>query len=313
MLSTKKMNELENNDDDLRSPSISLHPRLVDDYRECRKIMRGASRNYTFASLFLTGDIRPHVEALYALVRVGDDRVDVTHSGFDCARSAIMDWQEAYWKAFEKGESTNPVLRAFLNTAQVFNIPPETMSAYFRAMIDDLTVTRYASFSDLLYYIEGSANSVGRALCYILGTRTSQVSDAFPSADSLAIAMQLSNFWRDVGEDWHRKRIYIPQEDLDRFQVKEADLENGNYSGRFTKLMQFEIRRTRLFYQQARNGISLLRTGHWGVLCSLELYQAILDEIEKNNYDVFSKRAGASWFKKVNLVLRARRDASRYI
>jgi 15-cis-phytoene synthase len=313
MLSTGEINEVETVEQDLRS-AAKIKPRssVAEDYKECRRVMRAASKNYTFASLFLDKALRPHVEALYALVRVGDDRVDVTHAGFDCARSAIMDWQEAYWRAFETGDSPHPVLRAYLHTANIFNIPPETLSNYFRAMVEDLTVSRYATFNDLLYYIEGSANTVGRALCFIFGTRTTQVSDAFPAADSLAIAMQLSNFWRDVGEDWRRHRIYIPLEDMERFKVSESNLQQGNYKGAFTELMKFEIARTRGYYKQARSGIPLLRAGHWGVLNSLELYQAILDDIEKNQYDVFTKRAGAGLLRKINLVLMTRRSILDY-
>ncbi|HEY5669499.1 MAG TPA: squalene/phytoene synthase family protein, partial [Anaerolineales bacterium] len=108
-----------------------------------------------------------HVEALYALMRVGDDRVDVSHQGFRTPLEAIEDWEKTYWLAFERGESPHPVMRAYLDTAIKFGIPAETMSAYFRAMKEDLTVTRFPTFNHLLHYMEGSAIPVGRAMTHI--------------------------------------------------------------------------------------------------------------------------------------------------
>ena len=190
-----------------------------EDYAAGRRLMRAASKNYSFASNFLPPDRLRHVEALYALMRTGDDRVDVSHEGFASPLAAIDDWERTYWHAFETGTSPDPVMRAYLDTALKFGIPAETMSAYFRAMREDLTITRFPTFGDLLHYMDGSAVPVGRAMTYILGVREPYgLEDALPGADALSVAMQLSNFWRDIGEDWTRiGRVYIPQEDLARF------------------------------------------------------------------------------------------------
>ncbi|MCC6906000.1 MAG: phytoene/squalene synthase family protein, partial [Anaerolineae bacterium] len=211
----------------------------IHDYAECRRIMLGASRNYSAASQFLPPDRRHYVEALYALLRVGDDRVDVSHDGFRTPLEAIDDWERLYWDAFETGTSPHPVMRAYLDTAITCGIPAELMRPYFRAMRDDLTVTRFPDFAALRYYMEGSAIPVGRAMVYILGTRTPYtVVDALPGADDLAIAMQLSNFWRDIWQDWVRGgRIYIPQEDLDRFGYSEADLAARRINQNLSDLM----------------------------------------------------------------------------
>ncbi|MDX1600840.1 MAG: phytoene/squalene synthase family protein, partial [Anaerolineales bacterium] len=197
------------------------------DYAYCRAVMVQASKNYTYASRFLPSRARPHVEALYALLRVGDDRVDVSHAGFSSPQAAIDDWERRYHRAFEQGDSEHPVLRAYVHTAYKFEIPERVMQPYFRAMRDDLSVTRFSTFSDLLGYVEGSAVPVGRAMTYILEVREPYNFDqALRSADQLSIAMQLSNFWRDIGEDWQRGRVYIPQQDLAEFGVKEGDLAN---------------------------------------------------------------------------------------
>lgn len=281
------------------------------DYAECHRVMREASRNYSFASLVLPRNRRHHVEALYALLRVGDDRVDVSHRGFASPLAAIEDWEAKYFRAFETGDSSHPVMRAYLNTALERGIPPETMKPYFRAMKDDLTVTRYATFEDLLQYMEGSAIPVGRGMTYILGVRPPHSPvDAIPHADSLSIAMQLSNFWRDIGEDWRRGRVYIPQEDLKRFKVTEAEIASGRVSPRFVALLDFEIERTEEYYDHAFEGIRMLASGQWGVMCSWRVYRAILGAIRRQGYDVFAHRARANTRQKLWHLTKAWWDTS---
>jgi phytoene synthase len=277
------------------------------DYAVCRRIMRAASKNYSFASAFLPADKLPHVEALYALMRVGDDRVDVSHQGFESPLAAVDDWERAYWRAFETGDSPDPVMRAYLNTATRFGIPDEVMSPYFRAMREDLTITRFPTFADLMHYMDGSALPVGRAMMYILGVRKPYtIAKALPGADALAVAMQLSNFWRDIGEDWAKiGRVYIPQEDLERFGYTEADIAAQHVNANLIELLEFELARTEHCYEQARSSIEMLSGGRWGVLSGLEIYHAILPGIRRNRYDVFTRRAGAGDMGKLGLVAKA--------
>jgi len=270
--------------------------------------MRTASRNYSFASKFLPAEKLCHVEALYAFLRVGDDRVDVSHSGFSSPEAAIDDWERQYWHAFESGSSPNPIMRAYVNTAIELGLPSHTMATYFRAMKEDLTITRFPKFDDLLRYMAGSAIPVGRAMTYILGTRPPyHIADALPGADALSIAMQLSNFWRDIGDDYHRiDRIYIPQEDMDRFGVTERVLAEKQVTPGFAALLEWEFSRTETYYTTAREAATMLGSGRWGVMSGLEIYQAIMTDIRRNNYDVFRRRAGTSDVQKLGLALKAR-------
>ena len=279
----------------------------AEDYAHCRYIMQKASKNYSFATRFLPRDKRPHVEALYALMRVGDDRVDVSHSGFSSPLAAIEDRERTYWHAFEVGDSPDPVMRAYLDTARAFDIPSETMAAYFRAMKEDLIIQRFPTFADLWHYMEGSAIPVGRAMTYILGTRRPyQVPDALPYADNLAVAMQLSNFWRDIWQDWDEMgRIYIPLEDMERFGYTPDDLAKKRINRAWRDLLEFEIERTEDYYQRARPGVAMLAGGRWGVMTGLEVYRAILPAIRRNGYDVFRYRAGTSQMHKMFLVIKA--------
>lgn len=277
-----------------------------EDYAICRQVMRAASKNYSAASRYLPADRLPHVEALYALMRVGDDRVDVSHHGFASREEAIDDWEQTYWRAFEKGDSPHPVMRAYLDTAQRFSIPGETMTAYFRAMRDDLSITRFATFGDLMHYMDGSAIPVGRAMTYILGVaQPFDIHTTLPGADALSVAMQLSNFWRDIGEDWRIGRVYLPREDMDAFGYTEADLAAGRVDSRLAGLLEFEFARTETYYRQARQAVSRLAAGRWAVMSALEIYHAILPDIRAAGYNVFTRRAGAGRARKLGLAFKS--------
>lgn len=277
-----------------------------EDYAECRGVMIAASKNYTFASRLLPESVLPHVEALYALMRVGDDRVDVSWEGFASPLAAIDDWESTYWHAFRTGSSDHPVMRAYLDTALRCNIPSEVMAPYFRAMREDLTITRFATFADLLHYMEGSALTVGRAMTYILGVLPPHTTaDTLPYADSLSIAMQLSNFWRDIGQDLGIGRVYLPGEDLARFGVSEDDLGQGRITPQFRALLEFEFDRTEKYYRHARQGVPRLAQGRLGVMTALEVYGAILGSIRRNDYDVFTRRATTNRAQKLSLALTA--------
>jgi phytoene synthase len=278
-----------------------------EDYAACRQIMRAASKNYSFASNFIPPEKLHHVEALYALMRVGDDRVDVSHDGFESPLAAIEDWERAYWRSFEIGDSPNPVMRAYLNTAVECGIPRDAMAAYFRAMKDDLTITRFPTFDDLIHYMDGSAIPVGRGMTYILGIRPPYtLDDALPGADSLSVAMQLSNFWRDIGQDFENiGRVYLPQEDMARFEVTEDDLAERRINRNFIQLLEFEFERTERYYVHAQDSVKMLAAGRWGIMSSLEIYRAILSGIRRNGYDIFTRRARTNKLQKLGLVTRA--------
>lgn len=280
---------------------------LEQDYAECRDIMVGASKNYSFASMVLPADRAKHVHALYAVMRVGDDRVDVSSAGFDSPQSAIEDWQRSYRRVFETGgHSPYGVLRAYYNTCRELDIPANLLDNYFRAMIDDLTITRFPTFDDLYYYMEGSAIPVGRIMTHILGTRRGHIEDAYLEADALSVAMQLTNFWRDIWEDWHIGRVYLPQEDMARFGVTEDDIAAGVLSPALLELLKFEMERTEAYYTDARIGVGKLAGGRWAVMSALEIYHAILTHLKRSNYNIYGPRLGASRPEKAILMLKAR-------
>jgi phytoene synthase len=187
------------------------------------------------------------------------------------------------------------------------------MVDYFRAMKQDLTITRFPTFADLMHYMEGSAIPVGRGMVYILGVREPYtIRAALPGADALSVGMQLSNFWRDIGEDWTKiGRVYIPQEDLDAFGYGERDLARKRITPDFIALLEFEMERTEQYYTLARQGVPMLASGRAGVMSGLNLYRAILNSIRRNQYNVFDRRATTTRLEKLLLVAKARWELTR--
>ncbi len=291
---------------DMQRKPIQESIASAEDYAACRQIMQAASKNYSSASNYLPADKQPHVEALYALMRVGDDRVDVSYNGYVSPQEAIDNWEYEYIKAFETGDSQHPVLRAYLDTARKFSIPSDIMTPYFRAMREDLTITRFPTFDDLMHYMDGSAIPVGRAMTHILGVEYPYtLPEVLPGADSLSIAMQLSNFWRDIGEDWQLGRVYIPLEDMDYFRYSEADLAAQRINYNLIELMEFEFQRTEIYYHTASSNVRKLASGRVAVMSALEIYRAILFDIRANRYNVFTRRAGTGPLKKLRLAAKA--------
>jgi phytoene synthase len=240
-------------------------------------------------------------------MRYADEIVDHPHDLPLDAQLSVLEEFEAETMAAVSGESVpNPVLRAYADTVHATGIEPETISAFMESMKMDTRVFRYQTFSDLEVYTYGSAAVVGLMMCRVVGVAEGQ---ADRHAEALGVAMQLSNFLRDVGEDWRRGRVYLPLEDLERFGYTERDLALGVVDERFVALMRFEIERARRLYEVADQGMGYIPRGRrFPVIVARELYAAILDRIEAYRYDVFSRRAQVS--RPAKLLVAARCAAS---
>ncbi|MGB3683219.1 MAG: phytoene/squalene synthase family protein [Rubrobacteraceae bacterium] len=263
---------------------------LPESYELCRQVQRAHSRTYYFSTRLFPPAVRPHVHALYAFMRYADEIVDNPHeTGLEAQHSAL-DLFETETLAAITGEATgNPVLHAFSNTARYHGIDLDTIRAFMKSMKMDTHVFRYPTYEDLEEYTYGSAAVVGLMMCRVVGV-TDEAATAH--AEALGVAMQLSNFLRDIKEDWDRGRIYLPLEDLERFGYTEQDLGRGIVNERFEALMRFQIGRARKLYEAADEGMRYIPQGRrYPVMVARKLYATILDRIEAQNYDVFVRRA----------------------
>jgi phytoene synthase len=280
---------------------------LAESYDLCRRVQKAHSRTYYFSTRLFPAEVRPRVHALYAFMRYADEIVDHPHELPPGAQLSVLEEFEAETMAAVSGERVpNPVLRAYADTVRTCSIDPETIAAFMRSMKMDTRVFRYPTYSDLEVYTHGSAAVVGLMMCRVVGVDEGK---ADPYAEALGVAMQLSNFLRDVGEDWRRGRVYLPLEDLARFGYTERDLASGLVDERFAALMRFEIDRARRLYQVADEGMGYIPRGRrFPVVVARELYAAILGRIEAQHYDVFSRRAQVS--RPAKLLVAARCAAS---
>ncbi|MDB5073240.1 MAG: Squalene/phytoene synthase [Candidatus Eremiobacteraeota bacterium] len=261
--------------------------RLEACYRVCREIARIHSKTFYLSSLFLSPPKRRAVWAVYAFCRTADDIVDRVAPPRD-RLEAIAAWERGLLDAYA-GRATDPIYVAFANAVRRFGIPIEPALDLLRGARMDVTVRRYDTYEQLREYCYFVASTVGLLVLPILGTIT-------PAATRYGIAlgraMQMTNILRDVGEDARMDRIYLPAEDLRRFGCTEASIIDGVVDERFRELMRFEIARVRLMYAEAEPGIGLLAPeSRYTVRLALSLYRGILDRIESNRYDVFTRRA----------------------
>ncbi|MGJ6963823.1 phytoene/squalene synthase family protein [Streptosporangium sp. G11] len=277
---------------------------LTASYELCRRLNARHGRSYYLATLLLPAWKRPHVHALYGFARYADEIVDSFTMTGDRARA--LDGLAARLAATLAGETTgDPVLPAFAQTVRSFGVEHGDIDAFLCSMRADLTVTRYATYDDLLVYMEGSAAVIGTMMLPVLEPLPGMEDKAREPARQLGLAFQLTNFLRDVAEDLERGRVYLPLEDLDRFGVKTANLGRGVTTPALRELLAFQARRAGDHYARAEEGIDMLTpSSRPCVRAAFQLYGGILDRIEAARYDVLGTRAAVPRRRRLSIFAR---------
>jgi 15-cis-phytoene synthase len=261
---------------------------LEESYAECQRLNRRHGSTYFWATAVLPSVKRHHVHALYAFCRAADNIVDDLGPASVAEREAALEaFGAQFFADLDRGVSDDPVRKAVVHTVRAFDIDPDAFGRFLRSMAMDLRVQSYATYEDLLVYMDGSAAVIGEMMLPILEPSDPQT--ARGPARALGEAFQLTNLLRDIAEDLDRGRQYVPQEDLLRFGV---DLTARKCTPQFVDLMRFEIARCRSLYRYAATGITMLpaRSARC-VAAAHDLYGRILDRIEAQGYDVFRQRA----------------------
>ncbi|WP_026079601.1 15-cis-phytoene synthase CrtB [Spirulina subsalsa] len=275
-------------------------------YEYCRQVTATYSKTFYLGTLLMPPEKRQAIWAIYEWCRRTDELVDGPKACFTTPET--LDQWERHLESVFAGEPLEDPDVALVDTIQRFPIEIQPFRDMIAGQRMDLYRSRYETFQELELYCYRVAGTVGLMTSPVLGFEEAQVSppwqehnpkQATEEAIALGIANQLTNILRDVGEDAQRGRIYLPLEDLARFNYSEADLMNGVVDERWRNLMRFEIERARQFYQSAARGISALNPdARWPVWSALMLYQGILNVIERNHYDVFRQRAYVPAFEK---------------
>ena len=264
-----------------------------DDYCQQKAASSGSSFYYSF--LFLPPERRRAITALYAFCREVDDVVD------ECQDPSIASAKLVWWRMevarLYEGKPEHPVTQALQAVLPQFTLPQEQLLEIIDGMEMDLTQTRYLDFKGLSLYCYRVASVVGLLAAEIFGY-TDRRTQKY--AHDLGMAFQLTNIIRDVGEDARRGRIYLPIEDLQKFDVKASEILNAQYSDKFRQLMEFQIARAEQYYEQAFANLPAVdRRAQRPGLVMAAIYRALLDEIRRDGCTVLTQRTSLTPLRKL--------------
>ncbi|HEY1330324.1 MAG TPA: squalene synthase HpnC [Actinomycetota bacterium] len=263
---------------------------------------RAGGENFPVASLLFPRDVRPHLMSVYGFARLVDQLGD------DAAgdRTALLDWLDGELNAiYGGGRPEHPLLRRLAWTVRARDLPRGPFDRLVLANRRDQSVSRYETFDDLLGYCDLSANPVGELVLLVVGAAGPH---RIALSDRTCTGLQLVEFWQDLGEDAARGRVYVPLEDLARFDYSVEELTAGVRDRRFVALMAFEAERTRGLLAEGR---ALAATLRGRVRLAVRLFtaggMAALDDLQRRGYDTFGSNAHASnarraWFAAVELL-----------
>ena len=272
------------------------------DYCQDKAAKSGSSFYYSF--MFLPAERRQAITALYAFCREVDDVVDECHD-LSLAQTKLEWWRQEIGRVYN-GRPTHPVGLALKDVIKGFRLPQEQLLEIIDGMAMDLSQTRYLDFKGLQLYCYRVASVVGLLAAEIFGYQDRQT---LKYAHDLGLAFQLTNIIRDVGEDARRGRIYLPIEDLQRFNVPAKDLLEARYSEQFRALMAFQAERAEKFYDQAFAQLPAVdRKAQRPGLVMAAIYRTLLREIARDGFLVLDRRtsltplrkvwlAGTTWFR----------------
>ncbi|MES2537540.1 MAG: presqualene diphosphate synthase HpnD [Pseudomonadota bacterium] len=264
-----------------------------DEYCQQKAAQSGSSFYYSF--LFLPPERRRAITALYAFCREVDDAVD------DCTDAAVARTKLVWWRkevnAMLAGNPTHPVTKALQPHLATYSLDGKHLHAIIDGMEMDLDQTRYLDYPGLKRYCWHVASVVGILSASIFGATRPQTLEY---AEKLGLAFQLTNIIRDVGEDARKGRIYLPVNELQRFNVTAADILNARHSENFEKLMRFQVERAQQAYVEA---FALLpaedRRAQRPGLIMAAIYHALLDEIERDGFHVLNQRISLTPIRKL--------------
>lgn len=276
---------------------------IEESYRYCRDIARRRAKNFYYSFLLLEKPQRDAMCAIYAFMRACDDLSDEPAADETKLRERIAIWRMDLDRALAGAAGNNPIWPAFCDAVERYSIPHQ----YFHEMIDgitsDLDPRQIEDFSELYKYCYQVASVVGMTVVHIFGFQSVK---ALWLAEKCGIAFQLTNILRDVREDALLGRVYLPKEDLGRFDVPSEQLRSGKEDDRFRELMRFEAARAREYYAQSAPLLELIdpksRRSLWALR---KIYMRLLARIEDANYDVLVQRINLRTWTKLMILSRA--------
>lgn len=280
-------------------------------YERCRELNAQHGKTYYLATLLLPPAKRPYVHALYGFARYADEIVDDLSSTLTDQEKSdwLGTWGDAFLADLRRGSSNDAVCRAVVDTVQRWEIPTEHFEAFLHSMRMDLTVTEYPTYDDLYEYVYGSAAVIGLQMVPILEPTSAE---AYERAMDLGVAFQLANFIRDVSEDLDRGRVYLPLDELGRFDVTREVLERRVATPQVKAALRHQIDRVKRLQERSRPGVDMLHPSSRDCIeAARELYCGIADQVVAIDYEVFKKRAKVPMTRRLSVAFPAWRRAVR--
>ncbi len=268
-------------------------------YADCAKITRREARNFAWGIMLLPRPKRLALSALYAFARRVDDIAD--GGGAPAERRRELEELERALGGLPHAPDGDPVMVALADTLIRYPVPRRALLALVEGALWDLDRTRYESWDELREYCRRVAGAVGISCAAVYGPSDAERGKEL--AETLGLALQQINIMRDVAEDWQLGRVYLPQEELRRFGVSEADIASGSMGSGWQGLMAHQGSRAHALLAEGLGLLALLDSR--SALCVRTLvgiYAGLLDEIERRGYDVFSSRPRLSSLGKLKVI-----------
>ena len=270
-------------------------------FTQAREISMEHAKIFYFASRFLPSREQNASCAIYVICRDSDEAVD--NAQFTKKQDNLNNIRRNIEAVYNNSPLSKNTLLAFRETVNEFNIPQRYFQELLEGMQMDLLKNRYHSFEELYPYCYKVAGVIGLIMLKVFGCDNLKTQNY---AIDLGVAMQLTNILRDIKEDWGKGRIYLPQDEMEKYGVTEKDIADSRVNDNFKRLMEFQIKRARQYYASSKEGIKLISSWRmrFVTLSMHQMYSGILDVIEQRWFDVFSLRLYISNIKKVCIVLK---------
>ncbi|BDQ02277.1 presqualene diphosphate synthase HpnD [Ignavibacterium sp.] len=265
-----------------------------------KQISRESKSSFYYAFNLLPEKQRDAMNTVYAFCRKTDDIVDDISVPDDVKYEKLRRWRIEFEKAFA-GRSEYPLLNKLGKTISNFNIPLDPFFELIKGMEMDLQKNRYKNFDDLLVYCYRVASTVGLMCIEIFGYKNPSTKDF---AVNLGIALQLTNILRDLGKDAEQGRIYLPQEDLEKFNYSETQLYQKISDENFKQLMKYEVERAKNYFEKATQSLDLDdKKTMFAARAMQHIYYRMLERIIQTDYDVLNNEIKVKKIEKVGIAL----------
>ena len=275
---------------------------IQESYAFCEQLTRNHYENFPVGSVLVPKAKRKHIYSIYAFARTADDFAD---EGFGTETTTadrlrlLDDWERQFDECLN-GNFQHPIFAALQNTIRELDLPTQLFKDLLSAFRQDVVKSRYNNFDEVLDYCRRSANPVGRLILLLFDHRDEKL---FQLSDRICTGLQLANFWQDVSVDLEKDRVYLPLDEIEKFNYSEAELFGKICNDSYRELLKFQVERTQKIFDAGKPLLDLV-SGKLRLELKLTWLGGtqILRMIEKNNYDTLSYRPALSKFDKVKLL-----------